>query len=595
MLGFRLNQKKVLRDLILHQAGTLEKACVEGVMNGIDAGASIVQVDISSERIRIRDNGRGFQSMQEINDYFGTIGMEHDPSERKRFGRFRMGRGQMFKYGVNHWRSNTFSMQVDIKSPEWEDPNVEEPPFFVTEGLDQVDGCDIEIILYQPLLPSDVLSVSQEVERMVKYVDVTVEVNGKAVNRDPAKEKWDVVTDDAYIRLKSTGGLEIYNDGIYVMTLTAHRYGTGGVVVSKGVFQGINYARNEIDSEDPKWSRIRQYLKQDSTKRVRSKPRLNDSEREFLATQIVAGEYKAYDVHLLEILYDTTGRAWSGHAIMNHMNRRRVPVITVADEGDFRADTLMQRNLAFVLSKRTQDMFGASSPQELVRILRERAILPNWVRSFEAVDFEVVAKDLSADHRIIDDEALTPKELFLLNFLRGVFDYTVGYGKAKRRLVVGESEIANAWTDGATYIALRRDHLRQAENILGWGYIAELIHHENTHEDRSSAQHLHTPEFYRAYHDGALHDGFVRSFVTRCVQEFPNALARAERAMTKRQAKVFDWFARAEISRDRVYEMMEEVRLLEATRDAARTNMRKGVKAKRKKTTSANSGAARGK
>lgn len=25
-MGFRLNQKKVLRDLILHQAGTIEKA-----------------------------------------------------------------------------------------------------------------------------------------------------------------------------------------------------------------------------------------------------------------------------------------------------------------------------------------------------------------------------------------------------------------------------------------------------------------------------------------------------------------------------------------------------------------------------------------
>lgn len=187
-MGFRLNQKKVLRDLILHQAGTIEKACVEGIMNSIDAGASEISVEIDEHTIQIKNNGKGFQSLQEIRDWFGTIGFEHSPEEAKRFGRFRMGRGQLFKYGKNHWRSNTFALEVDIRSREWEDPQVEEPPFHVTEGLINVPGCDTTIDLYEPLVPSEVLSVTRELARMVKYVDVRVSVNGTVVNKPPAEK-----------------------------------------------------------------------------------------------------------------------------------------------------------------------------------------------------------------------------------------------------------------------------------------------------------------------------------------------------------------------------------------------------------------------
>lgn len=581
-MGFRLNQKKVLRDLILHQAGTLEKACAEGIMNGIDAGASTIQVEISQDSVRIRDDGRGFRSVNEIREYFGTIGAEHDPSEGKRFGRFRMGRGQMFKYGVNMWRSNTFAMHVDIQSPEWEDPNVEEPPFLVTEGLEPVQGCDITIALYQPLLPSEILAVTQELERMARYVDVTVEINGKVINRPPEKEKWDVITDDAYIRLTNTGSLEIYNDGIYVMTLPAHRFGTGGVVVSKGVFTGINYARNEIDSRDPKWRRIQQHLKQGSEEKVRHKAQLSDSEREFIVAQIMAGEYKSHNAYKQAILYDTTGRAWSGNAIMSHIQRHRIPVITVAEDGDFRADTLMQRRLAFVFSKRTQDMFGASSPQNLVDILREKRILFSWVKNFKVVDFEEAAKNILTDHRLLLDEDLTPKERFLLNFIRSVFERVIGHNEFKRRIVVGESETAYAWTDGSTYIAIERRQLHAADSIYGWCRIAELLHHENTHEDSTSAQHLHTPEFYRSFHDGAVHDGFIRDFITYCVKEFPTALEREKKKLTRQQAKLLDWFARADFNREKVYDLLEETRLLEVTKDRLR-RVRKNAGRPRKK------------
>lgn len=573
-MAFRLNQKKVLRDLILHQAGTIEKACVEGVMNGVDAGATKISVEIGEKTIRIVDNGKGFRSLQEIQDWFGTIGMEHDPSERKRFGRFRMGRGQLFKFGRNCWRSNTFAMDVDIRSEEWEDNTVPEPPFQVTQGLEKVKGCDITIDLYEPLVPSDALSISRELGRMIKYVDVEVSVNGAVVNKDPAKQKWDIVTDDAYINLRDTGALTVFNDGIYVMTISSYRYGTGGEIVSRGPFTGINYARNDIDASDPKWRRIRKLIEKRSTENVRKKPRLSDHEREFVAKQLADGTYDAEDARDMRILFDVTGRAWAPGTLENHLQRHSVPAVTVAPEGDFKADTLMQKGLAFVFASRTLDMFGVETLEELIAVLEKRVKNFDWPRHTTVLDYERATAGLSDRHRIVDDESLTAKERFLINFLRSIYHRCCGCQEKPRRLVVGESETANGWTDGATYIALRRDHVQRAESLEGWLYIAELIHHEQTHQDATTEQHNHTPEFYRAFHD-TLREGFLRRFVGYAVAEFPSALAAADRSLTRRQARTLDKLAKAGHSQDAVFARMKELERLEKVAESLAPSRRK--------------------
>lgn len=561
-MGFRLNQKKVLRDLILHQAGTLEKACVEGVMNGIDAGASTISIEIGERTIRITDDGKGFRSLQEIRDWFGTIGLEHSPDEQKRFGRFRMGRGQMFKYGRNTWRSNTFQMEVDIRSSEWEDPSVEEPPFHVTEGLPTVPGCDITIELYEPLVPSEVMSVSRELARMVKYSDARILINGTAVNKPPTEQKWDIVTNDAYINLRDTGTLVVYNDGIYVMSLPSYRFGTGGEVVSRGVFTGLNYARNDIDSSDPKWKRIRQVIQKHSQEKVRKKPRLADHEREFIAKQVADGTYKGDDIRDLRILYDATGRAWSLNSIVSHLSRNAIPAVTVAPEGDFKADTLMQRNTAFVFSERTLDLFEVGSVKELITLLHKRIRYFHWPEKVKILSYKEATKGLSDTHRIVPDEALTEKERFLLNFLRHTYRRCFGWQDKPRRLVAGESETAHAWTDGATFIAIAREHIRNAENLEGWLYVAELLHHEQTHDDPTTDQHTHTPEFYRAFHD-TLIGGFIRRFVGHAVADFPNALKSAGRTITKRYARTLDKLVRAGHLRDEAYARMSELERIE--------------------------------
>jgi len=95
-------------DVIKRQAGSLLKAVLEGVMNAIDAGATKCEIPTSSTKVIIRDNGCGFQTAEQVKEWFGKWGAVHVATEAKQFGQFRMGRGQMFAYGRNVWHSNQF-------------------------------------------------------------------------------------------------------------------------------------------------------------------------------------------------------------------------------------------------------------------------------------------------------------------------------------------------------------------------------------------------------------------------------------------------------------------------------------------------------
>jgi hypothetical protein len=78
--------KDLLLSVIQRQAGTLQKAILEGVMNAVDAKASGVSVKLTSQAVEIIDNGQGFRSRQEIEQWFEVFGQPHSESEAKTYG-----------------------------------------------------------------------------------------------------------------------------------------------------------------------------------------------------------------------------------------------------------------------------------------------------------------------------------------------------------------------------------------------------------------------------------------------------------------------------------------------------------------------------
>jgi hypothetical protein len=215
----------LLRSVIKKQAGTLDKALLEGIMNSIDAGAKRVDVTIEPLRVTINDDGRGFRNADEVKDFFATFGTPHEEGDAT-YGRFRMGRGQMFAFGINSWRTGTFKMDVDINK---------RLGFELEEELPNQIGCGIEIKLYDALSLADVHNTTRAITKMVKYTPVPVYINGEKVNVDVDPKKFPQTIEEAYINTESSkyGGLDVYNLGVLVCTMPAWKFGVSGVVVSR--------------------------------------------------------------------------------------------------------------------------------------------------------------------------------------------------------------------------------------------------------------------------------------------------------------------------------------------------------------------------
>lgn len=109
----------LMHTIIFKQSGSFEKAITELIMNSIDADSTRIDIDFDSEKriFSIADDGKGFTTEEEIESYFDTLGTPHKDGDAK-FGRFRIGRTQIFAYASTVWRSGTFRMSVDFLNNE---------------------------------------------------------------------------------------------------------------------------------------------------------------------------------------------------------------------------------------------------------------------------------------------------------------------------------------------------------------------------------------------------------------------------------------------------------------------------------------------
>lgn len=238
---FNMHQN-LLYDVIMRQAGTLQKAILEGVMNAIDAGATRCDISLSTTKLTIEDDGHGFQSRREIEDFFETFGTPHKEGDAT-YGRFRMGRGQMMAFGVNTWRSRTFEMIVDIKNDGLD--------YNLMEHQEDQNGTKIIVDLYNPIMPSDLERTFSEIRSYVAWAQIPVFLNGEQISQSPETGKWTHEDENAYYALSSERNqLAIYNLGVLVSHTYSGRYGMGGTVVSKKQME-VNFARNDVQSTCP--------------------------------------------------------------------------------------------------------------------------------------------------------------------------------------------------------------------------------------------------------------------------------------------------------------------------------------------------------
>ena len=531
----------LLMSVMREQAGTLAKAVQEGVMNSIDAGATRIDIRATATSVEIHDNGKGFGSKDEILACFKIFGLPQDEQEKmnKTYGHFRMGRGQLFHYGRNVWRTNTFSMHTDLDDRKLD--------FDVRTGVQPPQpGCHIVIELYKrhQMLPTELGELDREIARAVKYAPAKILLNGRLISRDPTEEKWDLETPDAWIRIRESGTLDIYNQGVYVESKSPRELGTAGIVVSKERLK-VNFARNQVmTGECGIWKRIRARIREATDVRIRTrKERLTEPQRDMIAHRIAAGEFVA-DAAEMQLVTDVSRLDWSVKRIVSHCKKHHIVQVLVAPASDRRGEILHKEGRAFVIHPTTLERFGCESVTEFLDLLRETKLWPKYVALPRAGSFEEPSLAVKTDYRMVPPDQVKPLERVILDLIQVEHRWWLlreGYGRdpvRERQIRLGESSHAEAWTDGSSYIALDRKALQNLETIEGWVKLSILLASQYCSEIDTAGAFEHDHEFYARFYEMALTR--CPGFASHAAAQFPRRLRELERQVSKRVLKMED-------------------------------------------------------
>ena len=530
---FRMHPR-LLYDVVLRQAGTLSKAVLEGVMNAVDAGARQCNVILTADTLTIADNGQGFRNRREVKTWFEVFGQPHEADEQKRFGTFRMGRGQLFAYGVNVWRTRDFQMTVDFKEKG--------DTYDLTKVEERMKGCQITIQLYSPLLPSQLADCERDVKLWCRWMPIPVTFNGQLISRDVAEQEWSAETDEAYILLDESSELNVYNMGAFVRSLPKWQLGTGGEIVSKQKLE-VNFARNDIQSTCPVWQKLKPLIDKRATCQNLNRRKMDDNVRRRLALQAVRDEINWSEFTDLPLFTAVTGRHYRVGELLRHAH-----VLSITKKGSVLGDTLHRQRAAFVLADETLKRFGMETLEQLVTWIQRKSSRNAY--PFRVVPFSDLSRHLDQKLTLLAADNLRPLERVWLDLIDTAKSSAVLRGESPerwnrlqhchniracdRKTMIGESNTAAAWTDGQSYVAISRGHLAEQPLALeGFIVVGTWMLHEYCHGEPDDQDHDHDQEFFERYHDSS--PDFLATFVRACVSRLSSTLQRHNRKLTRRQ------------------------------------------------------------
>ena len=476
----------LLVSVIKSQAGTLSKALLEGVMNSIDAGATAVHITLNPDSFVIEDDGRGFKSQDEVKTWFGRFGTPHQAGDAT-FGKFRMGRGQLMSFAATRWLSNQFCMDVDIEGRG------------LTYELHTLDerkkGCRVEGKLYQTLASWELSDTRNELKKFVLYAPKPVYVNGTLFGASPSRLKsWSYEDDDAYYKVvQGSESVEVYNQGVFVQTVGAWRFGMGGVIVSKKPLE-VNFARNAVlESKCEVWGRIHKAAERHIVAKLSQANKLDDSERKFLARRAMSSTSEYEEIlRTAKIVTDPTGRHHTLESLKNYARFMYIP------ESGPLACALHGSDSTFVVTDALLSRFGSDCMEDFIQSLQNRG---GMLRENVSL---VTAREAAAlglgSAKQLETSGLTPRlmagfrTLEWLNSELAIRLRTINLSTRARELKLGfhKRNTFIAWTDGATYISTNKSFIKKLESGLNgaWFWVNTLVH-EYTHDTDDSESHAH--------------------------------------------------------------------------------------------------------
>jgi len=509
----------LIYDVITMQAGSLSKAVTEGIQNCFDAQATRCDIKIDGEHFEITDNGRGFASRDEVEAFFETFGTPHQKTEYTKFARFRIGRGQIFSFAHTTFISDRFSMAVDIKNKglDYE---------FLEHSDVQFSGCKVTAKLYDKLYPSELNATLRDIQTALPYFPIPVFMNGDQINTLPADEKWDIETPDCYIKLKNSGGVKVYNYGVFVRSFMAEDMGLSAVVVSKKLLE-VNFARNDIlITKCAVWKRIRKELTKHAEKRAKISTSLTDDGRVLLIKQFLAGELPYAEFRKVRVFRD----ALQANMSLNMIMKAKVPVTVAPLDYNRIADRLRETKQAIPLSPKMLEWFEVKNAKAMIAAISKQAkreyiqssgrtnidddyYLNSYIladlNGIVCLPFEQLAKQFDETITLIDYKMLNKRDRALYLALKSIarkfyFEVVrdINEDIKERAIKIGNYGDAYGWTDGVSYIGIGLKHLKSMTQ--GPEYAVQMLFtlaHEYAHLSPDMGDnHTHDADFHTRFY-----------------------------------------------------------------------------------------------
>lgn len=498
--------KNIVSDLIHSQNGTISTALRELVMNAIDAGSTTCEITLTPNHFSVKDTGAGFQNRHSVETFFKRFGAPHQEGDAI-FGRFRIGRGQIMSFGEITWHSNEFKMITDINRHGNGFKLIENPD-------DAYSGCHVHGTFYQPISEWDLREAQNELKKLVKHASLDITFNGiEIASLSQSETVWDYEDDELKIKWNPNrvDGIHLYSLGIFVKEVNRYQYGVNADIVTKKALM-LNMARNEINDTDPLWRNIRSQLKSKAlevAKQHKNSRRMDEMTRRSIINQLMSGDLLLKDTSSLYLLKDCRG-----HTIpLSALWERKMPFSIAPDANNRIASAITTRKTALVLHYDELRLWGVASFHHLLNAIDEMSDFetPNYrgLPDVLFIPFDQLAAGFSETLETLTSSQLSPREQAAKNALQYACpimskrmsahsEYVVN----KRKIIIGESQVADGWTDGITYIAVNKSML----SLLDKGYygavqLAMLLLHEYCHDSHDTGSHEHDAFFFERFHD----------------------------------------------------------------------------------------------
>jgi hypothetical protein len=506
--------KDIIWSLVFKQSKSLSGSVVEVIQNSFDAGAKSVHLNLTETGFTIKDDGKGFKSRKEIESWFEIFGYSGRDVEENKFGRFRMGRGQIMGQAKTVWKSGEFQMSVDVKNLGLN--------YTLNSGLESIDGCYISGQWYDELdkdrktckrYEDNLSSLIEDVSKKVKYLfGIEVFINDVLVNKINTEDI--TYEDELFIFIETPvshwKSVDIYNLGIYICEIKLRQL--NGIVITKKHLS-LNISRSEIQTSCKHFKEIKKKLK-------KMAPRYHKKTYEWSDFYNACDDYKRGDCELIEILevpffYDIHK---SKQYSLKDLSRLRFCISGWSKKDRYNADlayingsyvvlhddfnnTISVKGDRYKFSSAfvaiTELVHGENSHDSyyLCRVLENH------------ISIDKVSELLNLEHTELDYDTLnknTRIKLDALNSVAGKFASYISLCLGKydyRKFYAGISTTSEAWTDCFSKITIERSLLDSLDSgFAGASKIISVIMHEFCHNN-DATDAGHDFNFYKNYHN----------------------------------------------------------------------------------------------